>query len=77
MTWGPTEQPLDRRPGQTDPAHGPPTSRSLDPVVAAHGPHHLSDDTWRGAIGPPWRFGSILGRMAGGSPYIYEGRGLK
>ena len=49
------------------PKAGRPT-RSPDLVVAAHGPHRLSDDTWRGAIGPPWRFGSVLWRMAGGSP---------
>ena len=42
-------------------------TRSPDLVVAAHGPHRLLDDTWRGVVGPQWRFGSISGRMVGGS----------
>ena len=50
-------------------------ARSADLVVMAHEPHRLADDTWQGAIGPPWWFGSVLGQIAGGSPNIYEGGG--
>ena len=48
------------------PKAGRPT-KSPDLVVATHGPHCLSDDTWRGVVGPQWRFGSISGQGAGGS----------
>ena len=43
------------------------TQRWPDLVAMAHGPQRLSDDMWRGAVGPPWQFGLVLGRMAGGS----------
>ena len=33
----------------------------------AHRPYRLAHDMWQGAIGPPWRFGSVLRKMAGGS----------
>ena len=42
-------------------------ARSAGPVVTAHGPHRLSDDTWRDVVSPQWRFGSFLGQEAGGS----------
>lgn len=48
-----------------------------DHVVAAHGPHRLSNDTWRGVVGPQWRFGSMPGRMAGGSVLQIQGEGCK
>jgi len=36
-------------------------------VTTAHGPHRLSDDTWRGVVGPQWWFGLFLRQEAGGS----------
>lgn len=52
--------------------------KSADHVSAAHRPHRLSVYTWQRVVGPPWRFGSILEQIAGGSPlYIYEGRWFK
>ena len=42
-------------------------SYQTDLAVMTHGPHRLSDDTWRGVVGPQWRFGSFLGQEVGGS----------
>ena len=36
-------------------------------VLTAHGPHHLSDNTWRDVDDPQRRFGSFLGQEARGS----------
>ena len=61
--------PTKNRAKRAQPTVGRP-ARSADQVVMAHRPHRLTNDTWQGAIGLPWCFGSILGQMAGGSPLI-------
>ena len=66
MTWDPPKSLLTKDRGkQSQPTVGRP-ARSAGLVVTAHGPHRLSDDAWRGVVDPQWRFGVILGRMAGG-----------
>ena len=44
--------------------------RLADHVSAAHEPHRLLVCTWQRVVGPPCRFGSIVGQKAGDSAYI-------
>ena len=61
MTWGPPSSHVTEDRGKrSQPTVGRPSG---------DGPWAppLSDDAWRGVVGPQWRFGSVLERMATGS----------